>query len=348
MQHRRGQLLRASRRGVAVEKGLRLGHQATQPLRIGLDQRIHGLMHDALVDGAQQLLHTGLNLVLGERIASVEPVQDLHRVLLRRQIDDDEVQLTLDLQFLRVQPVAVEGHHHGPVAERAALVHAPAARRRRDLAHVGQFHLAAHRQLQIVDAVEGPRRQHADGRAGGQALFHGQIGLEVVDGQPAHVVVGQHLVSDARDIAPEAAGLGGLQQRLRLHGNLGGPDALAVGAGCRQYEGSRVRLHLGVDALVGAGDQGVALFDVGVDAPVAARPVGVLTEQADAAGDEDLHGSPREDTSSARGISARFRDHTTRGRDLAKGRPENPADCERRKVHLDAVLIPGCAFLSPD
>ena len=102
------------------------------------------------------------------------------------------------------------------------------------------------------------------------------------------------------------------------------------------------------NAIIRPTDWSVAAFDIGVDAPVAAGPVGVLTEQADAAGDEDLHGSPREDTSSARGISARFRDHTTRGRDLAKGRPENPADCERRKVHLDAVLIPGCAFLSPD
>ena len=37
----------------------------------------------------------------------------------------------------------------------------------------------------------------------------------------------------------------------------------------------------------GAGDQGVAFLDVGVDAPVAAGPVGVLAEQADAAGNED-------------------------------------------------------------
>ena len=177
----------------------------------------------------------------------------------------------------------------GAVAEGAALVHAAAARGGGDLALVGQLHLAAHGQLQVVDAVEGARREHADGGAGGEALLDRQVGLVVVDHQPAHVVVGQHLVGHPGDVAPEAALLGLFEQRFRLHRDLVGP--MRSPSGVVEVSTSEVGCgsDLGVDALVRAGDEGVALLDLRVDAAVAAGPVGMLAEQADATGDEDLH-----------------------------------------------------------
>jgi hypothetical protein len=105
-------------------------------------------------------------LVFGKWIAAVQAVEDLHRVFLRLQIDDHQVEVLLDLQLFGFQPVAVKGHQHRAVAKGAALVHAPAARGGGDLALVGQFHLAADGHFQIIHAVEGARGQHADGRAG--------------------------------------------------------------------------------------------------------------------------------------------------------------------------------------
>ena len=49
-----------------------------------------------------------------------------------------------------------------------------------------------------------------------------------------------------------------------------------------------MRLDFGINPLIRAADQRVAFFDVGVDAAVAARPIGVLTKQADAAGDKEV------------------------------------------------------------
>jgi hypothetical protein len=51
-----------------------------------------------------------------------------------------------------------------------------------------------------------------------------------------------------------------------------------------------MRGNLGVDTLIGAGDQAVAFFDFGVDAAVASRPIGVFAEQADSPGDKEFHG----------------------------------------------------------
>ncbi len=52
-----------------------------------------------------------------------------------------------------------------------------------------------------------------------------------------------------------------------------------------------MRLDLGVNTLVGPGDQSMAFFDVGVNAAVASGPVGVLAEQTDAARNEDFQGA---------------------------------------------------------
>ncbi len=48
-------------------------------------------------------------------------------------------------------------------------------------------------------------------------------------------------------------------------------------------------LDLGIDALVGTGEERIALFDFGVDAPVAAGPVRVLAKETNAARNENLH-----------------------------------------------------------
>ena len=51
-----------------------------------------------------------------------------------------------------------------------------------------------------------------------------------------------------------------------------------------------MRLDIGVYALIGAGDNRETFFDIGVDAAVAACPIGMFAKQADASGDEDFHG----------------------------------------------------------
>ena len=50
-----------------------------------------------------------------------------------------------------------------------------------------------------------------------------------------------------------------------------------------------MRLDLGVDALVGAADQRIALLDFRIDAPVATGPIGMFAKQAYASGDEEFH-----------------------------------------------------------
>ena len=127
------------------------------------------------------------------------------------------------------EPLAVELHHYRPIAERAPLVHAAAAGRRRDLALVGEFHLPPRGELQIVDPVEGARREHTDGRARRQPPPDGQVHPRVVDGEAADAVVGEHLVGHPGDVAPKAAALGFFVQRARLHRYLVRADALPVG-----------------------------------------------------------------------------------------------------------------------
>ncbi len=289
VQDGRGQFLGAGGRGVAVEERLRLDHQRPEALAVALLQRLAGLADDALVDRAEQLLHAALQRALGERVRPVQPLEDLEGVLAGVEIDDDEVQVAGRTHLLGAQAVSVELHQHGPIAVRAALVHATAARRRGDLALVGQFHLAAHRELQVVHAVERPRREHADGRARREPLADREVGQRVVDHEAADAVVREHLVGDAGGVREEAALLRLLEQRLRLERNLARADAPPVRGRRGEDERRRMRRHLRVNPLVGAADEGVPLLDVGVDPAVAARPVRVLAEEADAAGDEDLH-----------------------------------------------------------
>lgn len=46
---------------------------------------------------------------------------------------------------------------------------------------------------------------------------------------------------------------------------------------------------LGVNPLVGPGDQGIALFQCGIDPAVTPGPVGMLTEKTDSSRDKELH-----------------------------------------------------------
>lgn len=45
-----------------------------------------------------------------------------------------------------------------------------------------------------------------------------------------------------------------------------------------QEKGGGMGIDLGIDALIGAADEGVAFFDIGVDAAVTAGPIGMFTE----------------------------------------------------------------------
>ena len=289
MQHRRVELLRAGRAGVAIEQLLGLDHQGPEPLPVPGPQRRRRLVDDPLVDRPQQLLHPLLELVLGERVGPVQVLEDRHRVLLRLQVHDHEVQVRRRPQLLRLQPLPVELHQDRVVAEGAPLVHPPAARGRGDLPLVRQLHLPAHRQPQVVDPVEGPGGQHRDGRARREPLLDGQVGPGVVDHEAAHPVVGEHLVRHPRRVGEEPSLLRLVEQRLRLEGDLLRPDHLPVVGGRGENERVGVRLHLRVDPLVGPRDERVPLLHVGVDAPVAARPVRVLPEETDPPGHEDLH-----------------------------------------------------------
>ena len=289
VEDRRRELLGADRRGEAVELDLGLDHQGAQGLRVALLERLDGLVDDPLVDRAEELVDAALELVLGDGEAAVEPVEDLDRVLAGDEVDDDEVHVLARLELPGVEPVAVEDHVDGPVAEGAALVHPAAARRGRDLSLVGELHLAADRHLEVVDAVEGADGEDGDGRARGQAFLDREVGPVVVDDQAADVVVRQDLVGDPADVAPEAALLGLPEEGARLHRDLDRPHLLALRRHRAQDEGVRVGLDVGVDPLVRPADEGVALLDVRVHPAVAAGPVRVFAEEADAPRDEELH-----------------------------------------------------------
>ena len=48
-------------------------------------------------------------------------------------------------------------------------------------------------------------------------------------------------------------------------------------------------LHIGIDTLVRAREQRVALFNFGIDPPVPTRPVGMLAKKTHASRNKDLH-----------------------------------------------------------
>jgi len=292
VEHRCGELRGAGGRQVAVERLLRAAHERAEALGIARAQRLYGLADDGRVDRSEVSLDAALRPVVGEGVALVEALEDLLGVLARAEVHDDEEEVLRRAEFLHVESVAVEGHQDGPVAVGAALVHAPAARRGGDLAQVGGLHLAAHGHLQVVHPVESPRHQHAQRRARGEPLADGQVGQVVVDLQAPDAIVQQDLVGDAGRVTEEPPLLGLGQEGLALHGQFERPPPRAVGK--RRGEDQLVGMgpHLGVKALVGAGDERVALLEVGVDAPVAAGPVAVLAEEADAPRHEDSHRWP--------------------------------------------------------
>jgi len=291
------QFLRAHRRQVLVEQALGLGHQGTQgPGVAALDGR-YGLRHDPLVDGPQVLVDGPVAVARRERVALVQVRQDLAGILGLTEVDDEHVQVAARPDGLDVDQVGVEGHGDRPPSEGAALVHPSAAGGRGQFPVVGDIHLAANRQLQVVQAVERPGRQHADCRRRGQALRHRQVRPVIVNDQALHVMVHEDLVGHARHVGERAAGLRLAEEGLGVHRDLGGPDALRAAQVGGHDEVRRMRTDVGVNALVRPGDDASALFDLGVGPAVAAGPVGVLAEEADAAGNEESHPVPLPGTS---------------------------------------------------
>ncbi len=197
--------------------------------------------HEPLVDRAEQLLDPLLDRSLREGVRAVEPLQDHDGVLLRLEVHDDEVELLGRPDLLGREAVPVELHEDRAVPEGAALVHPPAARRRRDLALVGELHLAADGEAQVVDPVERAGGEHADRGARGEPLLDRQVGPEVADDEAAHAVVRQHLVGDARRVGEELPALRLLEEGPRLERDLVRPLRLP-GRGRRgEDERGRVR-----------------------------------------------------------------------------------------------------------
>ena len=272
-----------------VEEHLRLRHQLTELLHVSRAERLHRRLDDALVGAAEQVLQVGLLLVVGDRVALVQPLQDGRGVLCARQLDDHNVERRAERQLVALEQVAVELHQHGPRAECAALVHPAALRRRRDLAVVREVHLASHRQLQVVHAVERARREHGRRGRRREALGLGQVGLVVLYHQAPAVVPHRDLVGDAVDVGKvRVAARRLLEQHLRVHRHLDRPVLVAAVVVARYDQLVRVRPHARVHALVGARDEAHSRHDVAVELAVASRPVRVLTHQADAARHEDL------------------------------------------------------------
>src|SRR5690606_15373505 len=91
---------------------------------------------------------------------------------------------------------------------------------------------------------------------------------------------------------PEAALLCLFEERLRLHRNFIRPDEFAAVRTRAEHQSVGVRLNVCVNTLVGSGDQRIAFFNLGIDPAVAACPVGVLAEEADAPWHKELQARP--------------------------------------------------------
>ena len=104
-----------------------------------------------------------------------------------------------------------------------------------------------------------------------------------------YMVVSQNLVRNAGGITEKAAFLRFGEQRFSLHWELKRSLARAVADCGTQDELSGMRLDFGIDTLIGAGNQGVAFFQLSIDSPVASRPIAVLAKEADAPRYENLH-----------------------------------------------------------
>mmetsp|Transcript_25557 Transcript_25557/g.81793 ORF Transcript_25557/g.81793 Transcript_25557/m.81793 type:complete len:310 (+) Transcript_25557:97-1026(+) len=268
---------------------LRLVHERAKRRHVAAVERRHRRPDNALVDRAEQLVHASLRIVIGDRVALCEPLQDDRRVLCAVQLDDDQVQRALERQLLAVESVAVEGHQHRPRTKGAALVHPAALRRRRDLAVVPQVHLSAHRQLEVVHAVEGAGGEDAGGGGGGEALSRGKVRLVVVQHQPRHVAAHQDLVRHAGHVREVVAGRRGGKESLRIHRELCGPADVATLVDRGDNQLGRVPARPRVQALVGARHEAHAGQQRRVEAPVRAGPVGMLAHEADAARDKELY-----------------------------------------------------------
>ena len=220
VQHRRCQLRGASRGGVVIEQTLCLRHQFPHALGIPSNQRLPRLVHDTFINLSQVQLHAPFQVCLGKGITAVQPIEDLHRVLLGAEVHNNQEHVLPHPQLSHIQAVTIELHEHRAIAKSTALVHPPAAGGGHDLSLVSQFHFATGGHFEIIHPIEGPGGEHAYGRTGGEPLLYGQIGPVVVNAQPSHVVVGEHLISHACDVAEVAPLLGLRQQRAGGHKDL--------------------------------------------------------------------------------------------------------------------------------
>mmetsp|Transcript_21330 Transcript_21330/g.71763 ORF Transcript_21330/g.71763 Transcript_21330/m.71763 type:complete len:307 (+) Transcript_21330:187-1107(+) len=164
VQYRRGELRRARGRGELVKERLRMSHELPEALAVPGGERLDGLRGDLVVARAEELPHA-----LGDgrvpeyaRVALVEVAKDDHRVLVRAQLHDDEVQGAAEGQRRGGQPVTVELHEHRLQAKGAALVHPAALGWRGDFSLVREVHLAPRSEAEAVHGAEGARDKHTD------------------------------------------------------------------------------------------------------------------------------------------------------------------------------------------
>jgi hypothetical protein len=87
------------------------------------------------------------------------------------------------------------------------------------------------------------------------------------------MVVGRHLIGYPRDIAPKAPTLGFHQESIGFHGDFVWTALLAFRRGRGEDQGGRVRFHLSVNTLIGAGDECIPFLDISVYSAVSTSPI---------------------------------------------------------------------------
>ena len=213
------QLRGAHRPGAFVERGLRAGVHLAELPRVPPRHRVHRRRARLGVERPEELVQSPVLVRRRRRIRRLQVAKYPHRVLPRAQVREHEVEPVRSAHVLDrgdVEVVAVEREErHPPRTERARLIHPAASARRGSLAAVRGVHLVADGQAEVEDAREGPGDQDAHRRGGREALLDGEVRVVVVDGDRVRDLRperGHHVVGRARDVAPEAASSGLLQE----------------------------------------------------------------------------------------------------------------------------------------
>ena len=103
------------------------------------------------------------------------------------------------------------------------------------------------------------------------------------------MVIDECLVGYTGNIAPVAALLRLFHQDLGFHRDFVRSLALTVRRDRSQDQGGGVWRNLGINALIGSGNQAVPFFDICINAAITAGPIGMFAKQADAPGDKEFH-----------------------------------------------------------